>query len=185
MNNKTLINYSKFLSYVLRHRPDSIGITLDNEGWANINELINNTHQSRQFNHHLNIEIIETIVANDNKQRFALSDDAQYIRAVQGHSKRTVQRSYTTKQPPNILYHGTASRFLEPILQLGLLPKSRQYVHLSADKDTAKSVGQRYGKVVILQIDAKQMTDESTTFFQAENGVWLVEKVEPKFITVL
>ncbi|WP_230661309.1 RNA 2'-phosphotransferase [Psychrobacter sp. I-STPA10] len=185
MNPKSLTNYSKFLSYILRHRPDSIGITLDSEGWANINELINNTHQSRQFNHHLSIDIIKTIVANDNKQRFALSDDEQYIRAVQGHSKRTVQRSYTAKQPPDILYHGTASRFLESILQQGLLPKSRQYVHLSADKDTAKSVGQRYGKVVILQIDAKQMADDGITFYQAENGVWLVEKVEPIFFKAL
>lgn len=185
MNQNTLINYSKFLSYVLRHRPDSIGITLDSEGWANINELIHNTHQSRQFNHQLDRDIIKTVVANDDKQRFALSDDEQKIRAVQGHSKRTVQRHYTAKCPPDILYHGTATRFLASILQQGLLPKSRQYVHLSADKDTASSVGQRYGKVVILQIDAKHMADNGIAFYQAENGVWLVETVEPKFMQVL
>jgi len=170
---------SKFLSYVLRHQPESIGLRLDVEGWANIAELIDGAVQHGKP---LTLELIHTVVASNDKKRFAISPDGISIRAVQGHSTATVDRTFPEMTPPEILYHGTATRFMDSINVQGLIPGQRQYVHLSDNIDTATQVGKRYGQVVILQIAARRMYEQGFKFFQAENGVWLVDRVPVEFL---
>jgi putative RNA 2'-phosphotransferase len=171
---------SKFLSFILRHEPQSIGLALDSEGWADINDLIS---KASATSHQLNSELIRAVVAGSDKKRFTLSDDGKRIRAAQGHSTQQVAIGYAEKTPPEFLYHGTATRFLESINQQGLLPGSRQHVHLSADAETATLVGQRHGKPVVLTIKALQMHQQGFNFFQAENGVWLTLSVATQFIS--
>jgi putative RNA 2'-phosphotransferase len=171
---KQLNDTSKFLSYVLRHEPQAIGLTLDSEGWANINALIDGANQSGKA---ITRELIQQVVDTSDKKRFSISDDGQRIRAAQGHSTDTVAITYPEKEPPEFLYHGTATRFLESILKEGLKPGERHYVHLSEDEQTAIVVGQRYGKPVVLKIEALRMFQQGFKFLQAENGVWLVGSV--------
>lgn len=165
---------SKFLSYVLRHEPQSIGLALDREGWADIAALINGAGQAGR---ELDQALIRAVVESNDKKRFAISDDGQRIRAVQGHSTETVAITHAKKIPPEVLYHGTATRFVESIMREGLKPGARQYVHLSEDVQTATSVGQRYGKPVVLKIEALQMHNRGFVFFLADNGVWLTNSV--------
>lgn len=169
---------SKFLSYVLRHEPQSIGLTLDREGWADVDALIDKANGAGQM---LDRDLIHAVVANSDKKRFALSDDGQRIRAVQGHSAKDVAIAYEASTPPAVLYHGTAQRFLASILAEGLRPGQRHHVHLSERVETAVEVGRRYGEPVILRIDADAMGREGFAFFRAENGVWLTEKVPVEF----
>jgi putative RNA 2'-phosphotransferase len=131
-----LVRVSKFLSYVLRHRPDTIGITLDREGWANITHLIAGAAKSGK---HLDREIIQVVVGNNDKKRFAISEDGQRIRAVQGHSLGDVVIGYVDKVPPEFLYHGTATRFSASIRERGLIARGRQYVHLSRPESCCHS----------------------------------------------
>lgn len=179
--NNDLAQVSKFLSYVLRHQPEAIGIDLDREGWVDIATLI---QAADKHGTSLTEDLIKTVVHTSDKKRFALSDDNRLIRAVQGHSTHHVDIAYTPKTPPPFLYHGTATRFLQAILQEGLKPQSRQYVHLSQDEATALNVGERHGKPVILKIDVQRMHEQGTEFFQAENGVWLVASVPASAILV-
>jgi putative RNA 2'-phosphotransferase len=154
---------SKFLSFVLRHEPQAIGLTLDTEGWADIAALIDKASAS---GHQLNLDLIGAVVAGSDKKRFSLSDDGKRIRAAQGHSTQQVAIDYVEKTPPEFLYHGTATRFLEPINQQGLLPGSRQHVHLSGDAETATAVGQRHGKPVVLTIKALQCISRALSSFR-------------------
>lgn len=170
---------SKFLSYVLRHQPQAIGLELDSEGWANIDALIAGAAGHGQS---LDKQLIEAVVQGSDKKRFALSEDGLHIRAVQGHSTTQVDIAFTEKKPPDILYHGTASRFLSAILAEGLTAQLRQYVHLSADREVAIQVGQRYGTPVVLEINALAMFEQGYPFYQAENGVWLTRQVAVEFI---
>lgn len=179
MKTKSNDYISKFLSYVLRHQPESIGLSLDKEGWAVIDDLILCAAKQNYF---LDIQLITDIVRNSDKKRFTLSDDGARIRAAQGHSTQQVNIAYTEKKPPAILYHGTATRFMSAIQQHGLLAMSRQYVHLSSDEITAIQVGQRHGKAVVLKINTRAMHEQGFTFFQADNGVWLTEAVPWRFI---
>ncbi|EOL8943220.1 RNA 2'-phosphotransferase [Cronobacter dublinensis] len=167
---------SKFLSYVLRHQPEAIGLTLDREGWADIGLLIICATKDGK---HLDQHLIKSIVENSDKKRFAISEDGLRIRAVQGHSSQQVGIEYQEKIPPEFLYHGTATRFLPSINEQGLNAKSRQYVHLSADEDTAIQVGLRHGKPVVLKIKALNMYEQGLKFYQADNGVWLTKFVPP------
>ncbi len=169
---QSLSEISKFLSYVLRHKPDAISIELDAEGWANIDELI--ARADIPLTHELLLEIVDT----SDKKRFAISADGQFIRANQGHSV-VVDLGLEPVKPPVLLYHGTATRFLGSIREKGLLPQNRQYVHLSADKETARRVGERHGKPVILTISALALHQGGHRFFQAQNGVWLTNEIEP------
>lgn len=166
---------SKFLSYVLRHKPDAIGISLDPEGWANIEELI------AKADIPVTIDLLHEVVATSDKKRFAISNDGLFIRANQGHSV-AVNLGLEPIEPPVFLYHGTATRFLESIRQQGLLPQNRQYVHLSAETGTATKVGQRHGKPIVLTISARQMYWHGHQFFKAQNGVWLTGKVPAQFL---
>ncbi len=172
------IKISKFLSLILRHKPDAIDLALDDNGWADIDELIQkaNLHGPK-----LSREDIERVVANNDKQRFALSPDKTRIRANQGHSLE-INLELPHQQPPEILYHGTADRFLSSIKARGLLPLKRQYVHLSLDEATAYNVGRRHGRAIVLSILSGAMWREGIPFYLSDNGVWLVETVPPEFI---
>jgi putative RNA 2'-phosphotransferase len=171
---------SKFLSFVLRHRPDAIGISLDSQGWVPVDDLI---AKSQAAGTHFTREDLLHVVKTSDKNRFSLSADGQMIRAAQGHSV-AVDLGLTPQEPPPILYHGTATRFVTSILAEGLKPKSRQQVHLSADEATAQRVGRRHGTPTILRVDALRMHREGFRFFLADNGVWLTDRVLPEFLMV-
>lgn len=170
---------SKFLSYVLRHQPEAIGLSLDEDGWAVIAELIICANKE---GYRLDHKLLRTLVADSDKKRFTLSDDGLYIRAAQGHSTQQVNIKYQEKAPPTLLYHGTATRFLVSIREQGLISKTRQYVHLSSDETTAIQVGQRHGKPIVLKIKALHMFEQGFKFYQADNGVWLSGPIPYKFI---
>ena len=164
---------SKFISLVLRHKPDAAGICLDEHGWADVNGT----------GRVLDLEMLKEIVRTNDKKRFVFNEDGTKIRASQGHS---IQVDVELKQavPPDVLYHGTATRFLGSILNAreGLRAGSRLYVHLSKDYDTAVKVGMRHGIPAVLKVDAGRMTKDGYTFYLSENGVWLVEKVPVKYL---
>ncbi len=167
---------SKYLSFILRHQPGSIGLELSDEGWANIKELIGKT---RKFK--LTKELIDTVVETNDKKRFLVSDDGLRIKANQGHSIK-VKLELEPMTPPDVLLHGTAERFLDSIFEQGLTKQQRHHVHLSETQKTALSVGARYGRPVLLKIDSKQMHEDGFEFFKTENGVWLVERVPVMYL---
>ena len=177
--NKQVTEISKFLSYVLRHRPDTIGITLDLEGWTDISALI---MAAANCGKHLDRDLIQALVTKGHKKRFAFSEDGLRIRALQGHSTENVDIKYEAHIPPEFLFHGTATSHIESILKKGLMPRSRQYVHLSQDEHTALAVGKRHGKPIVLRIKSLLMYEQGYKFFQAENGVWLAGKIPTEFI---
>lgn len=176
--NSDLVRFSKFLSLVLRHKPEEIGLELDEHGWADIDELLRlaNQHGCR-----LTRPLLEQVLAENDKKRFAISDDGRRIRASQGHSVE-VELGLSSVEPPEILYHGTASRFLNSIRTTGLHSGSRQHVHLSKDSATARKVGERHGRPVILEIQAARMFAAGHRFYISANGVWLTEQVPVEFI---
>lgn len=172
---------SKFFSFVLRHRPDAIGLALDSQGWASIGELIDRANAAgMQFDY----EDLRQVVLTSQKKRFSVSEDGLRIRAAQGHSV-TVELGLTSQEPPSVLYHGTSTQFVESILSTGLNPRARQQVHLSPDEATAHQVGQRHGEPVILRIEALRMHAEGFKFFLTDNGVWLTDQVPPEFLSPL
>lgn len=176
--NKSNSTKSKFLSLVLRHRPDLIGLTLDSEGWTSIEDLL-----ARAAQHGTTISRIELddIVATSDKKRFAISEDGLRIRANQGHSI-DVDLKLAPLTPPDLLYHGTVEKFIDSIRRNGLIKGQRHHVHLSADLATAELVGQRRGKPVILTVLAGEMAKAGMAFFRSENGVWLTDHVPPAYI---
>ncbi len=171
---------SIFISLILRHKPETIGIKLDDYGYANVNELIekiNNTGRN------INIEILEQIVKEDNKQRYSFNDDRSKIRANQGHSIN-INVELKELEPPKYLYHGTATRFLENIKNEGIIKQSRLYVHLSRDIDTAVKVGKRHGTPVILKINTGKMYENGYKFYLSENNVWLCEHIPFEYVEI-
>ena len=178
MDNKQYIKLSRFLSLVLRHRPQRIGLRLDRHGWAQVDELLTKATEARVS---LNEDLLAQIVAENDKQRFSFSEDGVRIRANQGHSI-PVDLELDPLTPPELLYHGTAVRFLDSIKQKGLISKSRQHVHLSPDEDSARRVGQRHGKPVVLIVQAGQMEADGCRFYRSVNGVWLTTAVPPEYI---
>lgn len=168
----------RFLSLILRHRPETIGITLDKQGYAKVDELLSGINES---GHYITSDILEKIVREDKKKRYSFNENHTKVRAAQGHSI-SVNLELQKKEPPTVLYHGTASRFLGSILKEGITKQGRQYVHLSQDEETAFKVGTRHGIPVVLVIDAKQMELDGEVFYLSENGVWLCNKVEKKYI---
>jgi len=174
MNKKSIKQTSKFLSLLLRHKPETIGLKLDKNGWADIDELI---EKSKDFI--LTRALIDSVVKQNDKQRFII--DGNKIRANQGHSIE-IDLELKSITPPEILYHGTARRFLDSIMETGLTKQKRQHVHLSKEIETATRVGMRHGKVVILKVDAKRMHEEGYAFYLSENGVWLTNGVPKEFL---
>ena len=167
---------SVFISLVLRHKPEATRITLDEHGWANVDELINGINNTGRK---IDMTMLEEIVKTDNKQRYSFNEDKTLIRANQGHSI-PVDVELNQQEPPELLYHGTASRFLDNIMTEGLKPMSRLYVHLSKDVETAKKVGKRHGNPVVLKVYSRQMNRDGVEFYLSENGIWLTKKVEIK-----
>ncbi|MCR4715869.1 MAG: RNA 2'-phosphotransferase [Lachnospiraceae bacterium] len=174
-------NISKFISLILRHKPETIGITLDEHGWADVTELIEGINKSKQSDV-LTMEILERIVAEDEKQRYSFNEDKTLIRANQGHSI-PVDVELQEKEPPEILYHGTGEKYVESIDKQGLLSKSRLYVHLSSDEDTAKKVGSRHGKPVIYIVKSGEMYRNNEKFYLSVNGVWLTKCVPVQYLS--
>ena len=168
---------SKFISLILRHKPETIGITLDEHGWANVDEFISGIAKT----HPIDMAILEQIVAEDEKQRYSFNEDKTLIRANQGHSI-PVDVELEEKQPPEILYHGTGEKYISSINEQGLIPKSRLYVHLSGDEETARKVGQRHGKPVIYKVKSGEMYNDGYKFFRSVNGVWLTKSVPVKYL---
>jgi putative RNA 2'-phosphotransferase len=175
---KENINISKFLSLVLRHKPETIGITLDEHGWISVDTLL---VKLREANVNISGEILEHIVESNNKKRFAFNDDHTRIRASQGHSVE-IELGYTPVIPPEILYHGTTAVNLISIQSSGLDKRARHHVHLSKDIETALKVGSRHGKPILLQVEARKMSEAGYHFFLSDNGVWLTDHVPAKFI---
>lgn len=173
----SLIDTSRFISLILRHKPDAIGITLDEHGWANVDELIAGIAKTQP----IDMEMLEEIVRTDDKQRYSFNEDKTLIRANQGHSI-PVDVELEQLTPPELLYHGTGKKYMQSIEQQGLIPRSRLYVHLSADSDTAKVVGTRHGEPVIYIVHSGEMARNGFSFFRSVNGVWLTKQVPVTYL---
>lgn len=178
--NKENARISKFLSLVLRHKPETIGLTLHEGGWALVDELMSKMNEKGIA---LDAELLQFIVHNNDKKRFAFNEDKTMIRASQGHSVE-VDLDLPVSTPPDVLYHGTAAHLLDAVLAEGLKRQRRHHVHLSAEAATAVSVGGRHGRPVLLEIDTRSMQEAGHVFYISANGVWLVDEVPPAFIKV-
>ena len=181
INEKETIRISKFLSLVLRHKPEQIGLELDSNGWADINSLIEKSNIS---NIPLTLELLKFIVETNSKKRFAFNEQQDKIRANQGHSV-DIELELKPVEPPIILYHGTAEKFVTSILDKGLIKQQRQHVHLSSNIETAIIVGQRHGKHFVFEVLARQMHNENYGFFLSANGVWLTDHVPARYLREL
>ena len=168
---------SKYMSLILRHKPEVIGITLDEHGWANVDELIEGISRT----HECSMDILEEIVRTDEKQRYSFNEDKTLIRANQGHSI-PVDVELEETLPPEELWHGTATKYEASIDEQGLIPKSRLYVHLSRDRETAVKVGQRHGKPVLYIVKAGEMSRDGYKFYLSKNGVWLTKEVPGRYL---
>jgi len=177
MPKDNLTSTSRYLSLILRHKPEAAGITLDEHGWANVSELIAGVRRTRPFD----MEMLEEIVRTDEKQRYSFSEDKSLIRANQGHSI-PVDVELPVVAPPEFLYHGTGEKYVSSIDAQGLLPRSRLYVHLSPDVETAKTVGSRHGQPVVYTVLSGKMAEDGITFYRSVNGVWLTKAVLPKYL---
>lgn len=180
MKDKELKEISKYISLILRHKPEIIGISLDEYGWANVDELIAGIAKTQDFN----MDMLEQIVAEDEKQRYSFNEDKTLIRANQGHSI-PVDVELKEVEPPVILYHGTGEKYVKSIDEQGLIPKSRLYVHLSADRETALKVGQRHGRPVVYQVRSGDMFKDGFVFYCSVNGVWLTKYVPNQYLGII
>ena len=178
MNNKEI---SQFISLILRHRPDVIGIELDAHGWANVNEMIDGISKNYSG---FSWNELKNIVETDSKQRYSFNDDHTMIRANQGHSI-PVDLDLSPIKPPSVLYHGTGEKYVGSIDAQGLKHKSRQYVHLSSDIDTAISIGKRHGEPIVYEVDCEGMFDSGYEFYISANGVWLTKFVPDRYLKKL
>jgi putative RNA 2'-phosphotransferase len=181
MDARQLVKTSKFLSLVLRHSPETIGIKLDAAGWVSVDELL---AAAAAYGSPIDLDDLEEVVETNDKKRFSFSADGMLIRANQGHSV-SVDLGYQPSVPPEVLYHGTTGRFLESIKREGLVKGKRHHVHLSQDIVTASKVGARRGKPVVLKIDAALMHSNGIEFFVSENSVWLTDHVPPEYLSEL
>ena len=177
MNKKQKKRTGKFISLILRHNPQVIGIELDKAGWAVVDDLLAGL---RRKGHAISFEQLEEIVETNDKKRYRFNEDKTLICANQGHSLN-LELELKELEPPEILYHGTATKFIESINEQGLLKGNRHHVHLSKDKETAKKVGMRHGKPIILSIASGEMYREGFAFYCSENGIWLVDSVPTRY----
>lgn len=172
-----LTRISKYISLILRHKPEVIGIELDAHGWADVEALLAGIRKKYPIDR----DILEKIVKSDGKQRYSFNEDRTMIRANQGHSIQ-VDVELSVTEPPETLYHGTAERFAPSIEAQGLLPGNRLYVHLSPDTETAEKVGRRHGNPVIYLVNAGQMRRDGHVFYLSANGVWLTKAVPAQYL---
>jgi putative RNA 2'-phosphotransferase len=175
---RSLTRLSKWMSLVLRHDPAKFGVELDEAGWTRVQDLL---AAATRAGVPLDDATLRRVVAENDKQRFALSADGAMIRASQGHSVE-VELGLDPVEPPPVLFHGTATRFLDSIRRDGLIPGSRRHVHLSADADTATTVGARHGRPAVLHVDAARMHAAGHRFFRSANGVWLTDAVPAEYL---
>ena len=175
-----LIKISKYISLILRHKPEVIGIKLDAHGWADVDALLAGIGNKYAIDR----DILDEIVRKDSKQRYSFNEDKTRIRANQGHSVQ-VDVELSEAAPPEVLYPGTAQKFASSIEKQGLLPKNRLYVHLSADAKTAEKVGRRHGEPVIYLVSAGQMRCDGYTFYLSANGVWLTKTVPAQYLKMV
>ena len=173
------IKISKFLSLVLRHRPETIGLKLNSNGWANVEQLLMCMEQSGRP---VSRSMLEEVVSSNNKQRFSFNEGGSMIRANQGHSIKGIDLGLEPLEPPQLLYHGTVPKNLEGIRRSGIRKKSRQHVHLSSTLDVAINVGKRRGRPIVLVIDSETMYNHGHSFYMSHNGVWLTDVVEWKYV---
>lgn len=173
----SLTETSRYIALILRHKPETIDIKLDEHGWAKVDELIKGISKT----HPLTMEMLEKIVEIDDKQRFAFNEDKTLIRANQGHSV-SVDVQLKEAIPPKVLYHGTAEKYVASIDRSELISKSRLYVHLSETVEAAIKVGARHGKPVIYTVDTERMTADGFKFFLSVNGVWLTKRVPIEYL---
>ena len=176
---KRIVKISKFLCKYLRHSPQDINIKLIPGGWVDINILIK---ACTDFNFPITLDELTQVVAYDDKQRFTIKDNL--IRANQGHSV-SIDLQLKPSKPPDVLYHGTATRFLDSIIQTGLSKQKRHHVHLTENVDIAKQVGSRYGEPIVLLIDSEKMWQDNFTFYKSDNRVWLIDSVPVEYISYL
>ncbi|MFO0821605.1 MAG: RNA 2'-phosphotransferase [Gemmataceae bacterium] len=181
MHEKRKVSVSKFLSRILRHAPGDLGLTLQPGGWVLVDELLSGTER---VGFHITPDELREVVETSDKQRFAFDDSGTKIRANQGHSADVDLQLVPTDPLPQ-LFHGTATANLEAVIRVGLLKMARHHVHLSADTATARKVGSRHGKPVVLVVDAARMQADGHVFFRSANGVWLVEHVPPEYLRVI
>lgn len=175
-NNDTKI--SRYISLILRHKPEEIGLKLDEHGWLSVSDLINGLKKSWED---FNMNDLERIVREDSKQRYSFNGDKSKIRANQGHSI-PIDLELQPIKPPNKLYHGTGRKYLDSILKSGIIKKERQYVHLSKDLETASIVGKRHGDLVILEVNTEDMFKRGIKFYLSNNNVWLCDYVPVEYI---
>lgn len=181
MDTKTLVKTSKYLAKHLRHEPERLGLTLQPGGWVNVDDLLaacarNNVRISRAD--------LETVVRENDKQRFSFDEAGTKIRANQGHST-DVDLQLEPTRPPDVLYHGTGHQSANAIRENGLVKMARHHVHLSLDIETATRVGARHGRPIVFVVDARTMQEAGHTFYVSDNGVWLVDEVPPQFLRTL
>lgn len=172
-----LVKTGRYLCLLLRHKPEAAGLTLDEHGWADVDELIQAVSKTRP----LNRELLEEIVRTDDKNRYSYNQDHTKIRANQGHSI-PVDVELPKAEPPEYLWHGTGKKFVESIDAEGLLPRSRLYVHLSKDEETAAAVGKRHGSPVVYRVCSGQMARDGYGFYLSVNGVWLTKRVPAAYL---
>jgi putative RNA 2'-phosphotransferase len=180
INEKQSIKLSKFLSLVLRHKPETIGIELDKAGWTDVSLLIK---KCKATGIGIDFETLKHIVETNPKKRFSFNQNQRKIRANQGHSIE-IELGYAPQAPPVILYHGTGKKSLDSILKTGLEKRERHHVHLSEDIATALKVGQRHGEPVVLEVLAAQMASDNFIFYRSDNGVWLTDNVSTEYLRV-
>lgn len=178
MNEKETKRISKFLSLILRHNPQTIGIELDKNGWANVEELRSKCAKRKVS---FTRDQLEEVVETNDKQRFTFNEDKTKIRASQGHSI-SIDLELKEQEPPEYLYHGTVAKFMDSIKSQGLKKISRQHVHLSYERETATKVGSRRGKPIILSVRSGEMFRNNMKFYRSKNGVWLTDNVPDNFI---
>ncbi|MGB1311763.1 MAG: RNA 2'-phosphotransferase [Leucothrix sp.] len=179
MNQKQQKRIGKFISLILRHEPEKIGLQLDNAGWADVDELLAGL---KRKNREISFAQLQELVTSNDKQRYSFNEDQTRIRANQGHSLK-LDLQLEAREPPAQLYHGTATRFLETILEQGLVRGERHHVHLSSEEITAHNVGSRHGRPVVLTIESGAMVKQGHVFYCSENLVWLTDHVPAEFIT--
>ena len=178
MDKRRQTRISKFLCYLLRHHPDSIGVRLDGDGWADVSELLQGAEHNGL---RITLEELQLVVKENDKQRFSLSEDGLSIRANYGHSF-LVDLGYSPMVPPDVLYHGTAARNPKSIHAKGLTKCNRYYVHLSPDAETAMRVGQRHGKPIVIEVQSERMHTDGYKFYLSTSTVWLAENVPPEYL---
>ncbi len=174
------VKLSKYISYLLRHHPEAAGVTLDEHGWAVVDELIDGVSKT----HPITRDVLEEIVRTDAKQRYTISSDGTHIRANHGHSVKVDPEPEETG-PPEFLYHGTAEKSVGSILEKGILPMERVYVHISSDIETAMEVGRRHGKPTVFRIKSVEMYKDGHPFFRSASGLWLAREVPPRYLELL